>query len=148
VEYVDKLAGSQGAKQRLKLVLATLSGERRVQDVCRELGLSEPRFHQLREELLSAALARAEPQPAGRKPRPTGPEHERLVELTEQLAAQEVELQAARARAEIALILPGRTAAATPEAPPPTPPEAAAPPVAAGPAGEKKIRRPKRRRRR
>jgi hypothetical protein len=65
-EYVQHLQGSAEAKQRLQRILETMTGRRRVLDVCLELGISESRFLQLREEFLQAALERLERKPAGR----------------------------------------------------------------------------------
>jgi hypothetical protein len=79
-ECVEHLAGSQQAKERLQVVLETLAGTCRVQEVCQRLGLSEPRFHQLRQQVLEAALERLEPRPAGRKPAPDEPEEEEVGE--------------------------------------------------------------------
>ena len=47
-EYVDRLAGSEAAKERLKVVLETLAGACRVSAACARLGVCEQRFHQLR----------------------------------------------------------------------------------------------------
>ena len=106
-EYVEQLTGSKQAKSRLKVVLQTLAGQCRVQEACQRLGISEPRFHQLRQQMLEAALAGLEPQPAGRKPAlPPSPEQLQLAQLAEELAAKDVELRAAQARAEIAVTLP------------------------------------------
>jgi len=105
-EYVEHLPGSEQAKERLKVVLETLSGKCRVLEACRRLGISEPRFHQLRTEALAAALAGIEPKPSGRKPAARTVEQEQLVQLQEQLARKDVELRAAQARAEIAVALP------------------------------------------
>jgi hypothetical protein len=105
-EYVERLAGSAQAKERLKVVLQTLAGTCRVQDACRQLGISEPRFHQLRSQMLAAALQGLEPKPIGRPAQAAPPEQEQRTALSEQLAAKEVELRAAQAREEIALILP------------------------------------------
>ena len=106
-ECVDHLAGSDQAKERLKVVLETLAGKCRVQEACQRLGISEPRFHQLRQQMLEAALAGLEPQPAGRKPAPPpSPEQIQWAALANELAAKDVELRAAQARAEIALTLP------------------------------------------
>ena len=105
-EYVDRLAGSAQAKERLKVVLATLAGSCRVQEACRQLGLSEPRFHQLRTQILAAALERLEPRPIGRPAAAaaalTG---EQAAALLEQLADKDVELRAAQARVEVAAAL-------------------------------------------
>jgi hypothetical protein len=105
-EYVDHLTGSEQAKERLKVVLETLAGRCRIQEASQRLGISEPRFHQLRQQILEAALERLEPQPAGRKPTPRSPEQIQLAALADELAVKDVELRAAQARAEIALTLP------------------------------------------
>ncbi len=106
VECVDPLAGSAQAKERLKVVLDTLAGRLRVQQACRQLGISEPRFRQLRQQALTAALAGLEPKSIGRPPRVVSPEAERLAALEEERARQEVALRMAQVREEVALILP------------------------------------------
>jgi hypothetical protein len=106
-EYVDGLAGSCLAKERLKVVLETLAGTCRVQEACRKLDISEPRFHQLRGQVLEAALARLEPRPLGRPARTVSPAEQEVGDLHEQVAALQVHLQAAQTREEIALVLPG-----------------------------------------
>lgn len=77
-----------------------------MQEACARLGISEPRFHQLRTQMLEVALAGLEPQTPGRKPHTPSPEAEQVRLLQEQLAQQDFELRAARAREEIALTLP------------------------------------------
>lgn len=111
VEYVQNLQGSDEAKQRLRVVLETLTGARRVQQACQTLAISETRFHQLRHELLQAALERLERKPAGR-PR-QAPTPVAVGILQEQLAEMTKELEASRLRQEVALILPAARAAAT-----------------------------------
>jgi hypothetical protein len=103
-EYVDRLEGSEEAKQRAKVILQTLVGELRVQEACDELKICEQRFHQLREEMLQAAVARMEARPAGRPPRPAEEPAEEA--LQEKLAETEAELRAAQVREEIALAMP------------------------------------------
>src|SRR5262245_61457766 len=103
---VDRLQGSPLAKERLQVVLETLAGTCRVQEACRRLRVSEPRFQQLRSQVLEAALARLEPRPAGRPASCPSPTPEQVERLQEQVADLEVELRAAQARAEIALTLP------------------------------------------
>jgi transposase-like protein len=103
---VDKLEGSASAKERLKVVLETLTGSCRVQEACARLGICEQRFHQLRQEALEAALAGLEPGIPGRPAHTPSPAEEQVRALEEQLAAMDRELRAAKAREEIALTLP------------------------------------------
>jgi hypothetical protein len=105
-DYVDGLEGSQLARHRLKVILQTLKGECRLSEACTELNISPQRFHQLREEALTGALLSIEPGSPGRRPQTPSPDAERIRALETELAAKEVELKAARARAEIATILP------------------------------------------
>jgi hypothetical protein len=105
-EYVNNLSGSDTAKERLKVILQTLAGRCRVQEACARLGISEPRFHQLRTQILQAALAGSEPQTPGRKPYVATPAQEQVRLLQQKLAEQDAELCLARVREEIALTLP------------------------------------------
>jgi len=101
---VEYLEGSAKAKRRLRLILETMKGEQRVQQVCAELGICEQRFRQLRTELLQAALASLEDQPAGRPRRPE--ESAETAALRQQVTELQRELQVAQVREEIALALP------------------------------------------
>ena len=71
---------------------------------CQRLDICEQRFRQLREELLRAALASLEDQPAGRPRRPEEPAE--TAALRQQLEALQRELQVAQVREEIVLALP------------------------------------------
>jgi len=103
-EYVEHLQGSDDAKRRAKIILETLTGKLRVQEACRKLGICEQRLWQLRQEMLQAAVASLETQPAGR--RPAAVEAPEAAALKEQLATLQGELRAAQVREEIALALP------------------------------------------
>jgi hypothetical protein len=105
-EYVEQLEGSATAKQRVKVILETMAGTCRVQEACQRLGISEPRFEQLRVLILQAALERLEPRPAGRPARTTIAADERINALEAQLAELNMKLQVSQARTEIALALP------------------------------------------
>jgi hypothetical protein len=105
-EYADKLSGSDTAKQRARVILETIAGTCRVQEACERLGISEQRFHQLREEMMAAAIQALEPGHAGRPAHTPTSAEEQVVALEQKLADQEVELRAAKARAEIAVIMP------------------------------------------
>jgi hypothetical protein len=105
-EYVDRLDGSDSAKERLKVILATMNGTLRLQEACVQLGICEQRFHQLREQAMLGALTSLEAGTPGRPPRVVAPAEAQVQALEAQLAAKDVELGAAQARAEIAVILP------------------------------------------
>jgi hypothetical protein len=105
-ECVDELDGSQQARLRLKVVLQTIAGQCSVLDACKQLGVCEQRFHQLRDQVLTAALQRLEPRRAGRKPRQATAESTQLQVVQQELAAARIELRAAEVREEIALTLP------------------------------------------
>jgi hypothetical protein len=105
-EYVHQVPGSQTAKERAKIILQTLAGELRLGEACRLLGVSPQRFHQLREEALTGLVASLELGVPGRPPQTVSPQDEQIRLLETQLAAQELELRATRAREEIALTLP------------------------------------------
>jgi transposase-like protein len=115
--FVDKLTGDATAKERLRIVLETISGQRRVIDACAHLGISEQRFDELRLEALQAAVAALEPKAPGRKPRTATPEEAEIVQLRARVAALEAEVQVAAVRAEVAAILPHTAAAAEKKTP-------------------------------
>ncbi len=93
--YVDRLHGSPAAKERLRIILETMAGKLRLSEACALLGVGPQRFHQLREEAMTAALAGLEPGAPGRPAQTPSPQDEKLLEL-----------RTARAREEIALTLP------------------------------------------
>jgi hypothetical protein len=101
---VERLAGSPQAKQRLRVVLETLTGACRVGEACARLEIREPRFDQLRTQVLQAGLDCLEPRPVGRPPRPAGDDHVRALEA--RVAKLEIALRAARVREEVAVALP------------------------------------------
>jgi hypothetical protein len=105
-EYADQLAGSEIAKLRAKVILETMAGTCRLKEACQRLGISEQRFHQLREEMMAAAVQALEPGHAGRPAHTRSPAEEQVVALEQQLQDMEIELHVAKARAEIALVMP------------------------------------------
>jgi hypothetical protein len=105
-EYADQLPGSETAKLRAKVILETMAGTCRLKEACLRLGISEQRFHQLREEMMQAAVQALEPGHAGRPAHTPTPAEEQVLALEQQLQDKEVELRTAKAREEIALVLP------------------------------------------
>ena len=105
--HVNRLPGSDEARARLKIILATMTGEKTIPEACAELRIGESRFHELRNEFLAKGVEALEPRPLGRPvaPEPTAMEREnlRLHRENEQL---KLEVQAAQIREEIALVMP------------------------------------------
>lgn len=104
-EIVTKFEASEEAREKARLVLDTLSGKTSVQEAAEKLGVSEARFHQIRDELLSGMLEAAEPKPVGR-PRKEPPVPSEVEDLKEQLAQSKMETRIARLRELLALSHP------------------------------------------
>ena len=106
-ELVNTLDGSELAKQRLRVVLQTISGELTVPQACARLQLSEARFHELRSACLQTACAAFEPKAVGRPAPPPPTEQEQKIQhLEQQLTELKVDLRAAQIREELALLMP------------------------------------------
>lgn len=105
-ELVDRLAGSEQARERVKVVLQTMTGDLRVQEACEKLQISEQRFDELRLEAIQAAVASLEPKPAGRPPRIATIDAAEADQLRTRVAELEAELAVATVRADLAAALP------------------------------------------
>ena len=106
-EFVERLDGSEHAKQRLKVFLKTMNDELTVPQACELLGIHETRFHVQRSEALQTALGSLEARPPGRRPHVVSPEEARIAELESQLRELQTDLQAAQIKLEHAQILRG-----------------------------------------
>ena len=107
-QHVERLSGSESAKQRLTTILETLRGELTVPEACARLGIHESRFHALRNAWLQEALDLLEPRRLGRPPQTVD-----VAELLSRLQTSETEnatlrqqLLAAEVRRELAEALP------------------------------------------
>jgi hypothetical protein len=112
--YVNHLSASEIARQRLLVILETMTRSCGVMEACVRLGVCTQRFHQLRQQAMEWALAGLEPGRPGRRPRQLSAAEKQIKALQEQIAALELELRVARARAEIALVLPNAVRSAEP----------------------------------
>jgi hypothetical protein len=106
-ELAERVAGSDEARRRTRVVLQTMTGELRVQEACALLGLSEQRFEAIRQEAIAGAVASLEPKPVGRPPKaaPTADVAE-VARLQARVAELEAELDAARVRLDLAQASP------------------------------------------
>lgn len=103
---VDGLDGSAAAKERLRVILETVAGERSVEEACEDLGMGPAAFYKLRERTLADALHSLEPRQVGRPKRTSSPEQEKIEALQAELFEVKKDLQAARIREEIAVVMP------------------------------------------
>jgi len=98
---------SAEARKRLEVILQTVAGHKSVAAASAELGLSESRFHVIREQALEAAAKRLERRSAGRPPRSKpSAEARRIAELEAQVNEMEIARRAAEVRAELAISMP------------------------------------------
>jgi hypothetical protein len=103
---VERLAGPVVAKQRLRLILETLTGQRTIAEASACLGVSVRRFHLFRSQFLQAALHQLTPKPVGRPSRAALAADQRVSELQAEVRKLHIRLQAALVREEIALTMP------------------------------------------
>lgn len=103
---VEKYAGSDEAKSRLKMILATVAGEMTVAEACQQLGVSETRFCQIRDEAYGGALLELEAGVPGRPRVETTEEQKQIGQLEAQVKRLKIELWAAEIRTKIAVVMP------------------------------------------
>jgi len=105
-ELAGRLEGSAQARRRMRVVLETIAGVRRVQEACAELGICEQRFETIRAEAIRAGIAALEARPVGRPPRVLTEAQAQIARLKERVAELEAQLQVAEVRVELAGVLP------------------------------------------
>ncbi len=103
---VDGVEGSREAKKRLRVILETVAGEHTVDEACEKLGMGPAAFYKLRERVLRDAVASLEPRKVGRPRKEKSPEQEKIEALQAELFEVKLDLQAARIREEIAVVMP------------------------------------------
>jgi transposase-like protein len=94
------------ARQRLKVMLETISGQKRIAEACEELGIGEAQFHKLRHKMLAGALSTLEPLVSGRPPMVKAENDERIAGMQEEIRQLRIDLRAAQIREEVALLMP------------------------------------------
>jgi hypothetical protein len=110
-ELAEQLEGSAEACRRMRVVLETIAGARRVHEACEELGICEQRFETIRAAAIRAGIAALEARPIGRPPKVLSEAQDQIARLEERVAELEAQLQVARVRAELAGVLPRRDGA-------------------------------------
>src|SRR5207249_6054001 len=93
--HVDRLEGPEDLKERLHVVLATVTGEMTVEEACAALGVGPSRLHVMRRQALEGALTALAPGRAGRPRAEPDAAAEREKLLEQKIDDLEVDLQAA-----------------------------------------------------
>jgi hypothetical protein len=105
--HVDRLSASDLAKERLKAILGTMSGDMTIPQASATLGICPARFHALRHGCLESSVKALEPGRMGRPPKtPESVDAEELARLRAENESLRHELQVAGVRQEIAAVLP------------------------------------------
>jgi len=110
--HVDDLKGSQRAKRRVQMILATISGEMSVADACREIGVGPTQFANLREQILQGAVDAAEPKPIGRPKLAAEPVN--VDDLEDEILERDFENTMLRAKLDVNEALRARGASKSP----------------------------------
>jgi hypothetical protein len=98
----EQLEGSTEARGRMRVILETIAGVRRVHEACEELGICEQRFETIRTVAIRAGIAALESRPMGRPPKVPPEAQDQIARLEERVAELEAQLRVASVRAELA----------------------------------------------
>ena len=106
LDHIGRLSGPKELKERLRILLATLTGEMSVHEACATLGVGPSRLHEMRREALQGALEGLEPHRSGRPRSSKQIKTDRESELEQTVRDLERDLQSSLVRTEIALAMP------------------------------------------
>jgi hypothetical protein len=101
-KLVDRLEGSSLAKDRLRAIISSLTGESSAIDAARSIDCNEARFHALRTRTLQEMLTGLEPRRPGRKPKQIDPKDEEIARLRNELDRAQHAVRALGVRLELA----------------------------------------------
>ena len=110
---IDRLDGSNRAKLIVRTLLETITGTRTIDSAAEVLDCNGAYVHALRERLLTATIAAAEPRAHGPAPKPTpdAATVDALAAANARACDAEVALEMERCRVELALVLGPRLGA-------------------------------------
>jgi len=110
VALVDGVEGSDLARERLRVILASIAGAMTIDEACAALSVCPSRFHAMREQFLEDAVVLLEPRRPGPAPK-TAMEIEAQAEL-DRLKSENRSLRfeaaASKVREELAIAMPER----------------------------------------
>jgi len=105
-KLVNNLDGSDIAKERLRVIMETVSGECTIAEACTKLGIGKSTFNDLRSRVLQTALADLEAKPRGRPKRQETVAEKDLTALKEERQDLLEELELSYLREEVLLAFP------------------------------------------
>jgi transposase-like protein len=105
-EIAEQVADSPFEGQRLRLILESITGHRRVQDVCAEMGVCSQMFERLRDRSMRAAARSLRLKKAGRPRQDVSAADARVAELERENVELRAKNEALRVRIELAEGLP------------------------------------------
>lgn len=103
---VDALSGPEEDKRRLRVILATITGELTIAQACIQLDICESRLYFLRKQALEAALNGIAPGKPGPRPKAISPEEQRALEAEQKAQDLEFELYTRQVREDLMATLP------------------------------------------
>ena len=105
-EIAERVSEASFEARRLRAILETIAGQKRVQDACADLGISEQLFERLREKSMRSASRSLRLKKAGRPGKKPSAQDAEIARLEQRIVELEAELKAATLRAELAATLP------------------------------------------
>jgi transposase-like protein len=105
-DLVSKMDASDAAKEKVRLVLETLSAKISVKEAAARLDVTESRFHQIRDQILLGMLNAAEPKAAGRPAEPENPAQATVEHLQARIRELSSELEISQLREVLAFACP------------------------------------------
>ena len=103
---VDALEIPEDIRNKLRLILETIAGEKRLADAAHELSISEAHFHVVRQTALLGAAAALEPGLPGRPPTQKVVTTDELDKLRRDVVDLKAAMAASEIREEIAVLIP------------------------------------------
>lgn len=108
-DHVDAVDACAGPRQRLRVILETMSGARTVVDACAVLRVSPTRFRQLRQQALQGAVDALAPRRPGRPRVHDAPTDAKVAGLRAELAYAKRRRAIAETRAALVGVVDGVT---------------------------------------
>lgn len=105
-KLVDGLDAPEVAKERARIILATIAGDMGVAEACAKLQVEDARFHAMRKEALAGMLDALAPRPRGRPSHAGDPKDQAIAALERSNLELKADLKAEELRTEIALTMP------------------------------------------